>query len=172
MTNDEIINEITTELDKLPTSRTQYEFENFHVESYPTQARQLIAVMKEIERLRLELFQHSDSQHRSYTELKTELNQALEWYNAIPADTRRVILDNFENQEGQYWAKYLGREAAIEMITIGRTSKETMDKMASLPVSDFEEAVKICVRYASLIKDTTSSVETSLGIITPDLSSN
>jgi len=168
------INEITKILDSIPTGRSDYEFEHFFLESQPTPARQIVSVMKEIEFLHSEIARLSAEQNqneqldtrRLRIETKQRLDQAVEWFENIDPDMRNAIIAEYSSQEGEYWANYLGRQAAIEILTIGRATKETMDRMSCLPVEAFEDAVRICVRYASLIKNTTASVEETLGINT------
>lgn len=168
------INEITKILDSLPTGRSDYEFEHFFLESHPTPARQIVAVMKEIELLHAEISrlsvdlnqEKSPNLQRVLTETKQKYDQAVTWYENIDPDIRDAIISEYSVQEAEYWANYLGRQAALELLTFGRTTKDTMDRMSCLPVEAFEESVRICVRYAALIKNTTASVEETLGINT------
>lgn len=170
------ITEITDALDGLPLGFSSYEFENFYLESYPTSARQLVAVMQEIERLHAEQLKLKTKLDETTCEgdrmllsrqlktIKVKYDQLVFWYNEIDPDLRTAIMNSLDVQEPDYWANYLGRQAAIELLTLGRTSREVMDKMAQLPVEAFEESVRICVRYANLIKETTASVEQSMGV--------
>jgi hypothetical protein len=168
------INEITKILDSLPTGRSDYEFEHFFLESQPTPARQIVSVMREIEFLHSEVERLSSEQktegqldvRRLIIETTQKLDQAVAWFDNIDPDMRNAIISEYSAQEGEYWSNYLGRQAAIELLTIGKTTKETMNRMSCLPVESFEDAVRICVRYASLIKNTTAAVEETLGINT------
>lgn len=176
------IEEISKMLDELPLGNTEYEFENFHLESVPTTSRQLVSIMLEIEelyseKLRLENELHGKNSrqstknwetiriHRSLKIVEQKLAQRYDWYQRLEPTMRKSALAEYERQEHDYWANYLGRQAALEILTIGRTSKDTMEKMASLPVESFEDAVSICVRFANLVKDTTAVVESSTGVV-------
>lgn len=171
--------EVQKQLDQLPLGLTKFEFENFFLESHPTPARQLTAVMLEIEnvyaqitRLKKDLSQgvahytnvpHKPIEyHRQLAILTQKYTLLTTWYNKINSQMRTAILKEYESQEEDYWANYLGRQAALELLSLGRVSKETMDKMSSLPVNAFEDTVRICTRYASLIKNTTQIVEDSM----------
>jgi hypothetical protein len=167
------ITEIIKILNSIPTGRSDYEFEHFFLEAYPTPARQIVAVMKEIEQLRAQIDKlegsyddsHIDTR-RTITELNQKYQQAVAWYSDIDPDMRNAIISEYSDQESEYWSNYLGRQAALELMTIGRTTKDTMDKMTCLPVDAFEDAARICIRYAALIKNTTAEVEETLGVNT------
>jgi hypothetical protein len=170
------ISEISKALNGLQFKQSDFEFENFFIEATQTHSRQLVAVMVEIERLHAEQMilsekiKSTDSKgtavllNRELNNVKNQYDRLVEWYdNLSPAD-RKSMIANFENEEPAYWANYLGRQAALEILTVGRTVKQTMDMMSNLPVDEFEEAVRICARFANLIKDTTTEVESGMGI--------
>jgi hypothetical protein len=73
-------------------------------------------------------------------------------------------VDNWEHVEKDYWINLLGKQAAIELLTLGRTSLETMNKMVRLPEDGYVKATQICVRLANTIKTTTQDAETKVGI--------
>lgn len=172
------IAEITNLLDNLPTGRTKFELEYFTLESFPTSSRQLVAAMREIENLYATLAMCNERLateinpgslmllHRERTIVGQKLAQLEEWYDQIDPRMRSEILGCFESEEPEYWANHLGRQAAIELLTIGKTTKDTMDMMASLPEETFEDAVRVCVRYTSMIKEATMMVESAIGIET------
>lgn len=168
------IKEISSLLDAVPIGRSKYEFENLYLDQYPTTARRLTAIMEEIEDLYAEQIQLTelinnttcDSDkirlHRKIAKSRQRYEQLKTWYDSFDKNDRDHFLRQYENEEPEYWANYLGRQAALELITMHRTSKETMNKMSLLPVEAFEEAVRICVRYSTLIKDVTVSVENTI----------
>lgn len=177
------VNEITKMLDSIPTGRSRFEFENFFLERYQTTARQLVETMLEIERLHSQkaslgaISKKADDgqkiqNHRIINEITSKLSQLESWYNGIDPEMRMAILSQYEEQETEYWTNYLGRQAAIELLTIGRSSKDTMDRMANLPVEAYEEAVRICIRFAAMIKETTATVEQNMGIFVSNLPKN
>lgn len=156
----DVINQIKNSLDKFSTFESKYEFENFFINQFTTPARQLIAVMQEMEKLHDEIYNTTTIglyNTREITLKRKKFNMLLDWYNEI--DNPDDILRNFENEEPIYWSSYLGRTSAIELLTYGATTKSTMEKMSLLPLSDFEEAVKYCVKFASMIKSITQATE-------------
>jgi hypothetical protein len=171
------VSEISSLLDNVLVGQTDFEFEFFNIETSPTSARQLVSAMEEIEcltarslMLNEELTTSTNPGHlimlkRELRVIKQKLAQLNDWYAGIDPSMREEILGCFETEESEYWASRLGRQAAIEILTIGKTTPETMDKMTALPEETFENAVRICVRYAGMIKEVTAKVETSLGLI-------
>jgi hypothetical protein len=176
------ISQVIKQLDTIKTSQSDYEFENFILDSIPKSSRQLVTLMLELERLHAEkcdleatLVSPDITEgakillHRKLQNNAHSMRILSDWYDGIPAKERKQILENYNAEEPEYWAEYLGRQAALELLALGRTTKETLDKMSMLPVSEFEESVRICVRYSNLIKDTTDSVENQMKISTAGL---
>jgi len=169
------ISEITEALDNFATvEQSNFEFENFFLDNYPTKARQLIAVMLDMEKTHAELLDLKNELaiadkpgvkillHRAVDSTDKKLSRLYEWYSAIPSQDRTSILENFENEEPEYWSHVLGRKTALEILSNQRTSNATMDAMTKLPVDDFEEAVRVCIKYTALIRHTSESVENSM----------
>lgn len=159
-----IINQIKKDLENISTGHSTFEFENFVLEKYPTPARQLVAVMKRIELLHNNIESMSTRSTsevgqnlRQLTEMRNELKMLSDWYNSKP--NKEEILKRFEIEEPEYWSFVLGRTAAIEVLSYGKTTKETMDKMSHLPEKYFEDAVQVCIKFTTLITSTTESVE-------------
>lgn len=143
-------------LRSVPSFQSDYEFRNFFLEKYPTPARQLTAVLEKITELRNQM---SNNPEKGY-EIQKSLEIMETWFKSV--DNPEKILANYENEESEYWSQVLGRDAAIEIISIGKTTAATMAKMSLLPLEDFEESVRICIKFAELIRDTTERVEKEL----------
>jgi hypothetical protein len=138
---------------------SQYEFDNFLIDTCPTPARQLIMVMEKILDLQNPL-NRSDSlgvDMGSHDRDKVQLKKLVEWFNKIP--NPQAILEKFEQEEPTYWTHVLGKTAAVEILSRGKTTIATMEKMGSLPFADYEECVRICNKYAELIQTVTQGVE-------------
>lgn len=162
--SNELLNQIRKNLENISTGHSKFEFEAFVLEAYPTPARQLVAVMKRIEEIYSTIESMStlstlenDHNYRTLTELQNELKILSDWYNERP--NKEEILKRFDAEEPEYWAYVLGRMAAIEVLSLGKTSKETMNKMSHLPEKQYETAVQTCVRYTTLISSITENVE-------------
>ena len=166
------INEITGSLNSLPLGLSRFELTNFLLERHPTPARQLAEVMLEIERINGRLNRNQFDDDREYKMLEQRYDMLSEWYDSMSADERIAILSAYENEESAYWTNVLGRKAAIEILTAGKASFDTMDRMSLLSSEDFEQAVRICTRYARMIADLTQIAENTVSAPTNGVASS
>ena len=128
-----------------------YQFNNFFLENYPTPARRLVAVMRKI----VELEPYTTTPFN--TDQIIMFKNCVEYYESVK--NKEEVLANFEKEEPIYWSHVLGRAAAIEILSLGRTSPKTMEQMSLLPFHDFEECVRICNKYAAMVTEITEGVE-------------
>jgi hypothetical protein len=164
--------QITKELDNLTRPRSDFEFEMFFLGQYPTPARQLIAVMEEMEKYAtiIQTLQsgvestHSEgiTKWRKIDKANKIYNQLNDWYQKFTPTERAEILKNFENEEPEYWANVLGRRTALEVLSQKQASVETMDQMIKLPRELFETATAVCNDYIQMITDVIKNVEERL----------
>lgn len=75
---------------------------------------------------------------------------------------------NWEKVEADYWADTLGKVAAIEILTNGKLTYDTMMKMAKLPESLYIKSSQICVQLANTIKQKTVEAEEAIGLMTEE----
>jgi hypothetical protein len=183
------IKRVSEILDSISIEKSNFEFENFYLESSLTPARQVVTALQDFENLtakQLELEAKLSTEKvfsapspwekmllsRQLKIVEKQLEKIAKWLNSIDTNTLDSLSAAYEIEEDLYWTNYLGRQSAIEIMTIGRVSKETMHQMALLPVDTFKECVNICIRYANLIKDTTGEVEASMGIRVDEVPGN
>lgn len=164
------IKEISAILDNLPIGRSQYEFQNFFLDAYPSSARLYAAALIEIENLYISKIEIEDQikkkntpaqkmkLNRQLSIINNQLKQFEKWWSSQSAET---LPDNveFEKQESMYWPNILGKQAALELLTSERTSTATMNQMVNLPEQQFVEAVRICIDSIKTIKKTTDHLE-------------
>jgi hypothetical protein len=72
-------------------------------------------------------------------------------------------IEHWEDAEKDYWVNSLGKQAAIEILTAGKPSVETMTKMVKLPEELYIKSTQICVRLANAIKAATTAAEMEIG---------
>ena len=72
-------------------------------------------------------------------------------------------ITNWEFVEKEYWSNFLGKQAAVEILTLGKPSYETMNKMVKLPEDLYIKSTQTCVRLANAIKSATERAEAELG---------
>lgn len=163
---DPIVDLVFTELDLLKP-RSDFEFETFFLGKWPTPARQMIGVMEEILKVSAELAELQNNpvqpteilKRRKILVASKNLDQLQNWWQQFSKKERSAILKNFENEEAEYWASVIGRQAAVEILSQKQTTMETMDKMVQLPTDIYEYATEICNNYINMVTAITSKVE-------------
>lgn len=180
-------------LDRLPISRSNYEFKNFFVEKYNTFPRQLRAVLVEKENLSDELTilnadlellnletekasQDTERGHiivrrneasinqvrRKIDDLQKRLKQVDDWLSSYSLDECRNAIQEFEQTESDYWTEELGKQSAIELLSVDHVRQETMARLNELPLADYKKAVIITAQLATFIKETTMVAESTV----------
>lgn len=145
-------------LANVPVGRSQYEFDNFVTGSANSEARYVRDLLLEKEQLEYSIT-ISEPDSRWTDQCTKELAQIDAILNGFTEEQIIETLSHFEEEEGQYWAAHLGKMAAIENLTIGRTNPETLDKLALLPIEDFKNSVIITNRIMEYIRSTTARIE-------------
>ena len=185
------INSVTNMLNSIPTSRSNYEFKNFNLEQYGTFPRQLRAMLLEKEMLHNQLSEieadidiiitdaaqapaeklaavnkqtasRVNRLNRTIVDLKQQMRQVDNWLDLQDPEDCQDAIDNFEEYESDHWTDTLGKEAAIEVLSHGRTQKDTMAQLSQLPLADYKRAVVIIAQLANFLKDTTEKAESVL----------
>ena len=82
-------------------------------------------------------------------------------------DNLESAILNFEALEKQYWINTLGKRAAVEILSVGRISVETMDKLLRLPEELYIKATQVCVTLANAVDESTRQAEEDVGISPP-----
>lgn len=178
-------------LDRMPIDRSNYEFRNFSLELYGSFPRQLRAMLleredlndqiaeieAEIELLRLEEIStvpaiaqaesrrkaaRMNQMNRVLVGLKQKFAQINDWLDSQDTDAMRDAANRFEDHESEYWTDVLGRAGAIDLLAVGRTRPDTMEKLAQLPLGDFKKSVMVISQLANYLKDTTEQAENAL----------
>lgn len=96
--------------------------------------------------------------------LTAERNRLMTFLEEEGADNIESAVLNFEELEKQYWVSTLGKRAAVEILSAGKISVETMDKMIRLPEDLYIKATQICVKLANAVDATTRQAEEDVGI--------
>lgn len=145
-------------LANVPIGRSQYEFDNFVTGAANSEARYVRQLLLEKEQLE-ESILHAEPNSRWADQCRKELAQIDAVLSSWTEEQVENTLQNFEAEEGQYWAAYLGKIAAIESLTNGHIGAETLDRLALLPIEDFKNSVIITNRIMEYIRSTTARIE-------------
>lgn len=178
-------------LDRMPIERSNYEFRNFNLELYGSFPRQLRAMLLEREQLNDEIvdlqsqiellsletlptdaaqanaisksnLSRRNQMNRALVGLTQKLTQVNGWLDDQDVDQCKDAASKFEDHESEYWADLIGRAGAIDLLAIGRTKPDTMQKMSQLPLADFKRTVMVISQMANFLKDTTQQAESAL----------
>jgi len=142
--------------------QSSFERENFHPQSGFSNARYVIELVNRIRKINSDLLNET----RQYEticleEEKRTLEEILLAQDLAELESK---VANWEMLEREYWTEHLGKIAAIELLTYGKLSVDTMTKMAKLPEELYIRATQICVKLANTIKEATLKAEEEIGI--------
>lgn len=163
MSTKKTANKLDVIIEKCPFSTlSKFEMENFNVQTGPAFARSTIEIINRIRKIDSELKTTvGEFEKNCKNEEKEKLTQYLQ--NLDPIQLENTVTE-WEATEREYWVNTLGKQAAIEILTVGRPSLETMSKMVRLPEDLYIKATQICVRLANAIKETTAFAEEEVGV--------
>jgi len=142
---------------------SKFEQENFNSTTGVGYARYVIGIINRIRKLESDLESETKTFERNV--MLGELEVHYEYLESQDPNTLRNAVDSWQSVEREYWINTLGKQAAIELITLGTTSAETMSKMVKLPEDMYIKVTQICVRLANTIKETTVRAEEEIGVI-------
>lgn len=143
-------------------STSEFERQNFIELTGVSRARYIVSVINRIRKIDSDL----EQEQRTFEQncLLEEREYLVNFIKNEPQNEIQSILTNWQITEEEYWIDYLGKIAAIELLTIGKPSLETMTKMVKLPESAYIKATQICVELANAIKEATVMAEQEVGI--------
>lgn len=91
-----------------------------------------------------------------------KLAQCDAWLDDYDVDQLREVAAEFDKQESEHWPEYLGKHAAVEVLALNHSTKDTMMAMSQLPFADFKKAVTLTAQLATFLKETTIQAESAL----------
>jgi hypothetical protein len=141
---------------------SEFERDNFDGQIGVSRPRYIVSVINRIRKIDSDL----EQEQRTF-ETKCLLEEKEYLVNFIKGQPESEIsstLTNWQMTEEEYWIDNLGKIAAIELLTIGKPSLETMTKMVKLPEDAYIKATQICVKLANAIKEATMTAEKEIGI--------
>jgi len=142
---------------------SEFETENFNSQLGSAYARSIIDTINRVRKINSDLENETRTfEKKCLDEEKSKLLQILDQQD-ITKLTNAVT--DWQSTEQDYWVNFLGKQAAIELLTFGRPTVDTMSKMVKLPEELYIKATQICVKLANAIKSATSSAEEAIGIV-------
>jgi hypothetical protein len=93
--------------------------------------------------------------------VKEEIDNFCEIVKTLVSDM--PSLESFKQQnpelEREYWVTRMAKQAAMDLLTIGRISQGNMDSIVMMPLSDQEETVKTALTYTASLTKAIGSVD-------------
>lgn len=109
--------------------------------------KELIAV--DLEQLDYDLSQYS----KKYRVAKEELNKFADIVKDVVPDIQALesFKEHNELEERKYWITRMGKQAAMDLMTIGRISQGNMDSISMMPIDDQKQTVKAAMKYNAVM---------------------
>ena len=142
---------------------SEFETENFNSQLGSAYSRFIIDTINRVRKIDSNLETETRTfEKKCLNEEKSKLLKILE-----QQDTSKLTnaVTDWQSTEQDYWVNFLGKQAAIELLTFGRPTVETMSKMVKLPEELYIKATQICVKLANAIKSATTSAEEAIGVV-------
>lgn len=148
---------------------SKFEQESFGSVSSAGYPRYIISLINRYRKLNSDIEQENRTFERNV--LLAEKQRIEEILSEQDFEKMQNAVDNWEKVEADYWADTLGKVAAIEILTYGKLTYDTMMKMAKLPEHLYIKSSQICVQLANTIKQKTIEAEQAVGIMLEETSS-
>ncbi len=145
---------------------SRFEFDNFKSQTGTGFSRHIVDTINRVRKIDSDIEQTTGSFELEC--LNAERTMLLNYLQEQNPNALKSSVLNWEMMEKEYWINTLGKQAAIEILTVGKPSVETMNKMVRLPEDSYIKATQICVKLANAIKATTVAAETQIGVVVPD----
>jgi hypothetical protein len=145
---------------------TMFQVETFNDKEGAGYARYIIDVVNRVRKIDSDL----ENETRTFEKncLTHERAKLIDFLENQDHDVVKSAVDNFEKTESEYWTRYLGKKAAIEILTNNRVSADTMSMMVKLSEDDYKQVTQICVKLASAITQATKEAEEEIGFFSQD----
>jgi hypothetical protein len=72
--------------------------------------------------------------------------------------------DHNEEEERYYWVLRMGKQAALDLSTIGRVGQGNMDSIAMMPLQDQEKALGVAMTYNKLLDRGMQTIEKQVNV--------
>lgn len=159
------ITAINTLLSAHCTHQSQWEFKNFFLEQQGEFAGRRAQAVLTRRRELAQLLAVGTVPHLQQDLLK-EAGQLDQWLTDRGADQLALDLVGLESEEAEYWPQRLGREAAVDLLSNGRVSKEVMTRAVLLSEEGYTKFAETCGSITHVITSASREVEQAQGYAT------
>lgn len=99
---------------------------------------------------------------RAVKDLEQQLLQVDKWLSSYTIEECKNAIDEFEQTESDYWTEELGKQSAVELLSINHIRHETMAMLNQLPLADYKKSVIITAQLATFLKETAFVAESTV----------
>jgi hypothetical protein len=140
---------------------SDFERQNFQNQTGSAYARYIIETINRLRKIDSDL----ETEDRTFEKncLLSEKEKLQKFLEGEDPKQLESAITNWEFVEKEYWSNFLGKQAAVEILTLGKPTFETMNKMVKLPEDLYIKATQTCVRLANAIQSATERAEEELG---------
>ena len=154
-------------LKTVSTRQSQWEFDNFIIESFglhkPRAILSLLNRRRELQDALDDMNLASHTNRTDHQEILIECGRIDTWLNQHTEEEICAELAKLEADEADFWAEDLGRQCAVDLLTTGRGSKEVMSRAVLLPEAQYRKFAETCGTIMHVINTVTSEVERDQG---------
>lgn len=112
---------------------TKFEYSTFVLGNYPTVASKYRKINEDLSVANKKTFGKDKSLINMLTAIKADFENK--------HDTKSLTIDD-DAQERDYWIKKLAKQGAVELLSQGKVSTDTMFKVSCLDNASFEECIR------------------------------
>lgn len=144
---------------------SDFERQNFQNQSGTGYARYIIDTVNRLRKIDSDL----EIEERTFEKncLLAEKEKIQSFLEGENQSELKAAVTNWQAVEKEYWSNFLGKQAAVEILTLGKPTFETMSKMVKLPEELYIKSTQTCVRLANAIQQATQRAEEEIGIVPP-----
>lgn len=149
------------------STRTQWEFVNFVLEEQGShQPRQVLAQLTRLRDINDQLgnIPGDGGMNLSLREdLIAEKGQISAWLDQFTEEELSAHLEGLEAGEAEYWPEYLGRQAAIDLLSTGHVSREVIARAVLFSEEDYRKFATVCANISHVINTVSREIDHQMG---------
>jgi hypothetical protein len=149
------------------STRTQWEFVNFVLEEQGSHMpRQVLAQLTRYRDIsdQLDVIPADTGMNLTLREdLIAERKQIEAWLEQCTEQELAEHLAGLEAGEAEYWPEHLGRQAAVDLLSIGHVSKEVIARAVLLSEDDYRKFATVCGNISHVINSVSREIDHQMG---------
>lgn len=132
---------------------TKFEYSTFVLGSYPTVASKYRKIIEDLSNAKSKTFNKDKNLIEVLSSIKKEFESMYE---------KDELTFEDDLQEKEYWIKKLAKQGAVELLSQGKVSTETMFKVSCLDNASFEECIKETTKLSTHLNHIVQQAEKTI----------